>query len=75
MLLPQGHLANQMSVFLFYQKINFSAGKEVNIASTPSEILLPNPYQSSCVIILLLLHFYQFYVSFSFRVVEGDSMA
>ena len=38
MLLPQGHLANQMSVFLFYQKINFSSGKEVNIASTPSEI-------------------------------------
>lgn len=75
MLPPQGHLANQMAVFIFCQKINFSGRKEVSIASKPSAVRSLNPYQSSCAIMLLLLYFVPSISYFLlFRVVEDESM-
>lgn len=70
MLPLHGHLADQMAVFLFYRKINLSGRKDMSIASKPSEIRLPNPFQNSCVIMLLLLSISHFF--FSIRVAEGE---
>lgn len=70
MLPLHGHLAHQMAVFLFYRKINFSGRKDVSIASKPSKMRLPNPFQNSCVIVFLLLSVSHFI--FSIRVAEGE---
>lgn len=70
MLPLHGHLADQMAVFLFYWKINFSGRKDVSIASKPSVIRLLNPLQNSYVIMLLLLSISHFL--FSIRVAEGE---
>lgn len=71
MLPLHGHLADQMAVFLFNQKINFSGRKDASIASKPLEIRLPNPFQNSCVIMLLLLSISHFFLFFSITVAEG----
>lgn len=68
MLPPQGHLANQMSDFFFVRQ--FYGRKEVSIASKTLEIRSPKPYQSSCIELLLHLHFFSIDFRFPFHLEE-----